>query len=82
MTGDLTGDLAYAIVNEVAVFIGASPADVEPPIGTVVNIEAIATLIETSEAPIRVTFSYREFEVTVTADGGEVDVFVHQPGPR
>lgn len=76
MTTDLTSELAYAIVHEVADTSDTPLAEVDPPLGEVVNLEAVANLIETSEPPVRVTFTYREFEVTIVSSAEDVNVFV------
>lgn len=79
MTTDLASELAYAIVHEVADSSDSSPAEIDPPLGTVVNLEAVANLVETSEPPVRVTFRYREFEVTIVSSTEDLNVFVRRP---
>lgn len=79
MTTDLTSELAYAIIQKVADYSDTSPDEIDPPLGSVVNLEAVANVIESSDPPVRITFTYREFEVTIVSSTEDVNVFVRRP---
>lgn len=75
---DLAGDLAVDIVTEVVAYAGTPATELEPPLGEVVDIDALAQLLDRTEPPIRVSFEYLGYEVTVLAEAGEPQVFVRQ----
>lgn len=75
---DVVGELVVDIVNEIAAFEDRPSTDIRPPLGTVIDTEALGNLFATSEAPLRVTFEYLGYEVTVIADGEGPEVFVRE----
>lgn len=75
---DAVGELVVDIVDEVAALENRSSTEIRPPLGTVIDTEALGNLFATSEAPLRVTFEYLGYEVTVIADGERPDVFVSE----
>lgn len=75
---DVVDELVVDIVNEIAAFEDRPVTDIRPPLGTVVDIEALGNLFATSETPLRVTFEYLGYEVTVIADGERPEVVVRE----
>ena len=62
------GGLTWSVVTSVAEIHGVDPTEVEPPLGTVVDGDALESLV-TSMTRGSVTFQYSGCEVTVAHDG-------------
>lgn len=60
---------SLAIVEAVAEADGVDPAALDPPLGAVVDPSAIDRLFDDSTGVERLTLSYRDYRVTVEADG-------------
>lgn len=76
MTEDVSGDLAVDIVSQVVELNGVSPTELEPPLGDVIDIDALGQLVAGTERPVRVSFGYLQYEVTVISEASDYDVFV------
>lgn len=73
---DISGDLAVDIVTEVVELDNASATELDPPLGDVIDIDALGQLVAMTERTVRVTFGYLEYEVTVISEASDYDVFV------
>ncbi|WP_331236226.1 HalOD1 output domain-containing protein [Natronorarus salvus] len=62
-------EVAVAIVELVAERTDRDPLAVEPRLGTVVDVEALATVVASPLATGRVTFEYAGCTVAVEGDG-------------
>lgn len=76
MTADVGGELAVDIVTEVARVNDTAETELEPPLGAVLDIDALGQLVHRTGLPLRVTFEYLGCEVTVRAEDGDSDVYV------
>lgn len=76
MTEDISGDLAIEIVTQVGELDDASAADLDPPLGDEIDVDALGQLVAKTERTVRVSFGYLEYEVTVISEASEYDVFV------
>ena len=69
-----TEDLSETIVNIVADFEGVDPAELTPPLYSVIDPDALEALFAStdSDGPPHghVSFRYRGYDVRVTSDGG------------
>lgn len=63
-----TDGLCATVVEAIADRTGTEPATMSPPLYSVVDLEALAVLLD-SAANATVTFEYQEQEVLVHADG-------------
>jgi uncharacterized ParB-like nuclease family protein len=66
--------ITESIVDAVAEAEDLDPIDIEPPLATVVDADALNTLVDSMDggpdASVgRITFSYCGYDVTVTTDG-------------
>lgn len=77
---DISGDLAVDIVTKVEELDNASATELDPPLGEVIDIDALGQLVAMTERTVRVTFGYLEYEVTVISEASDYDVFVRPNG--
>lgn len=76
MTEDLSGDLAVDIVTQVGKLDDATSTELNPPLGDVIDIDALGQLVAKTERTLRVSFEYLEYEVTVISEASDYDVYV------
>lgn len=70
-----TKNLSQEIINRVADREGANPTELTPPLYSAIDPEALDSLFSTtdtgkSQAPGRLQFAYKGYEITVQSDGG------------
>lgn len=70
--------IATRVIEAVATHDGTDPFDLEPPLGTRIDPDALDALYEGGGGPV-VEFGYRGYDVTVEGDGG---VSVDRPEER
>lgn len=61
-------DLCARIVGAVADATGEDPATMTPPLGSVVDVEALTAVVDSADS-VTVTFEYRDHAVLVAGDG-------------
>lgn len=64
---------SHSIVTQIADVEGVDPTDLEPPLHAVVDPDALERLVDSSEAALSITFTYRGHRVRVDGSGA-VDV--------
>ncbi len=58
------------VIEKLADADGVEPVELEPPLGTVIDTDALDRLFATRSATAgRVTFRYCDYDVTVTSEG-------------
>ena len=57
------------VVEAVADAAGVDPFELTRPLGDVIDVDALARLVSQSQQPIRITFCYEGYDVTVRSDG-------------
>lgn len=67
------------VIEKLADADGVEPVELEPPLGTVIDTDALDRLFATRSAAGRVTFRYCDYDVTVTSEG---DVMVTSVPPH
>lgn len=72
------GQVIVDVVTEIAKLEGCDPTELTPPLGACVDTDALISLMERSDTPVRVTFDYLEYEVTLLAESNGPDVFVRR----
>lgn len=69
MAGPTGEDVVFDVVNEVAARESVDPTELPPLAGTV-DPDALSRLVDSgSDRSIRVEFTYRGYDVTVSGDG-------------
>lgn len=71
--------LAFDIISAVAEEENVDPTEVTPPLGTVIDVDALEDIIESPENDVAVRFAYREWNVHVTEDSVRL---LRGPGER
>jgi hypothetical protein len=66
--------LTVSIARAIATAEGTDPEALRPPLGRVIDPDALETIQRRSTANCRVEFSYRDHEVVVEDGGDEVSV--------
>lgn len=65
--------LVFEIASVVADAVGSGPMEMDPPLGTVLDGDALQRLVESAPDGLRVSFCYQEQEVVVET-GSDVTV--------
>jgi hypothetical protein len=60
---------SIAVVSEIARKEGSDPAELQPPLWSAIDPEALDQLFEDGDAPAAVTFRYRGYTVRVDRTG-------------
>lgn len=76
MTPDVSGDLAVDIVSEVVELDAGPSNEPKPPLGEVIDMDALGQLVAKSQRSVRVTFEYLGCEVIVTSGAADYEVCV------
>lgn len=63
-------ELPHEIVSAIARADDVTPTELTPPLASVVDLEAVARVVESSESTTRVTFEYSGYVVAVGSDSG------------
>jgi hypothetical protein len=77
VTEDISGDLAVDIVTKVVELEHSSMTELDPPLGDVIDIDALGQLVAETQRTVRVTFEYLASEVPVLSEAAACDMFVH-----
>ena len=84
--GGSVESLTAEIVEHVALLEGKDPLELQPPLQSVIDLDAVEAIMAPAEShprdgTVRLAFEYREYEVMVERDD-DVRVRVNQSRPR